>query len=94
MFRHIGPKDAVPRAGGESRRSLWLQPHEANRAMIDGLVILFSAVTCMLIAYRAMRLDAQRPWFGGDGGTPQAKEDAAEAPGQHWRARAQAGARR
>ncbi len=61
--------------------------------MIDALVILFSAGMCIVIAYRAMRLDAVLPWFGPEQATPPAAgpEDQAPRPAQGWRERARAG---
>jgi len=32
--------------------------------MIDTTVILFSTVMCLVVIFRAIRLDGQRPWFG------------------------------
>ncbi len=59
--------------------------------MIDALVILFSAVMCVVIAYRAMRLDAVLPWFGPEQAPPPPDpEDAPPRPAQGWRERARA----
>jgi len=59
---------------------------EAEAAVIDALVILFSAGMCLFIAWRAVRLDAQLPWFGDAGrdATPGPPDPAAA---QGWRAR-------
>jgi hypothetical protein len=60
--------------------------------MIDALVILFSVGMCVLIAYRALRLDSVLPWFGAEQAQEQAEpanEPAATPVG--WRARARAG---
>ncbi|HTZ70131.1 MAG TPA: hypothetical protein VMB71_05715 [Acetobacteraceae bacterium] len=32
--------------------------------MIDDLVILFSTIACVVVVFRAIRLDRQLPWFG------------------------------
>lgn len=55
--------------------------------MIDALVILFSAGVCVLVAWRAFRLDAVEPWFGARAELQQAEtRRPPEATG--WRARA------
>lgn len=33
--------------------------------MIDTLTIFFSTLMCLLVVFRAIKLDAARPWFGG-----------------------------
>jgi len=55
---------------------------------MDAIVILFSVVTCVLVAYRALRLDGKLPWFGVDPAeeAQSTQEPGAVAPG--WRARA------
>jgi hypothetical protein len=40
--------------------------------MIDDLVILFSTIACVVVVFRAIRLDAKRPWFGPDKPPPDA----------------------
>ena len=32
--------------------------------MIDTAVILFSTLMCVFVVFRAIRLDAKRPWYG------------------------------
>jgi hypothetical protein len=32
--------------------------------MIDDAVILFSTIACVVIVFRAIRLDQRLPWFG------------------------------
>ena len=32
--------------------------------MIDTLTIFFSTLMCLVVVFRAIRLDAARPWFG------------------------------
>ncbi len=32
--------------------------------MIDTLVILFSTTMCLVVVFRAIKLDGQQPWFG------------------------------
>jgi hypothetical protein len=59
--------------------------------MIDAVVILFSVGMCVLIAYRAFRLDGVLQWFGA---ATLAKEEAAAehaAAPSGWRARSRAG---
>jgi hypothetical protein len=43
--------------------------------MIDDAVILFTTIMCLLVVFRAIRLDAKTPWFGHGG-------SAVEPPGQ------------
>ena len=33
--------------------------------MIDDTVILFTTIMCLVVVFRAIKLDGQRPWFGG-----------------------------
>lgn len=58
--------------------------------MIDALVILFSAGMCLLVAFRAVRLDAVLPWFGPEApADPAADRRGTTDVAQGWRARAQ-----
>jgi hypothetical protein len=45
--------------------------------MIDDLVILFSTIACVVIVFRAIRLDGKLPWFGPD---TEPVEDPPDAP--------------
>jgi len=44
--------------------------------MIDDLVILFSTIACVIVVFRAIRLDGQLPWFGPDTEPPEKRPDA------------------
>ena len=39
-------------------------PHAVCPAMIDTLTIFFSTFMCLLVVFRAIKLDAEIPWFG------------------------------
>jgi hypothetical protein len=48
--------------------------------MIDDIVILFTTVMCLVVVFRAIRLDGRMPWFGDgqrrpDAGEPQEPRD-------------------
>lgn len=56
--------------------------------MIDALVILFSVGMSLVVAFRALRLDAVLPWFGPEAPPPEATQPAAgPAVERGWRAR-------
>ncbi len=44
--------------------------------MIDNLVILFSTIACVVVVFRAIRLDGQLPWFGPGTEPPENTKDA------------------
>jgi len=46
------------------------------RGMIDNLVILFSTIACVVVVFRAIRLDGQLPWFGPGTEPPENTKDA------------------
>ena len=46
--------------------------------MIDDAVILFTTIMCLVVVFRAIRLDAQMPWFGDGKPRPNATEPARE----------------
>jgi hypothetical protein len=46
--------------------------------MIDDAVILFTTIMCLVVVFRAIRLDAQMPWFGDDKARPKSAEPARE----------------
>lgn len=62
--------------------------------MIDALVILFSAGMCIVIAYRALRLDAVLPWFGVEPAPMTGAQCEATGEPKGWRDRARANADR
>ena len=37
--------------------------------MIDNAVILFSTLMCVIVVFRAIRLDGRLPWYGKESGT-------------------------
>ena len=41
--------------------------------MIDALVILFSTLMCVIVVFRAIKLDGQRPWYGTGDAAADAK---------------------
>jgi hypothetical protein len=59
--------------------------------MIDGLVILFSVVMSVLVAYRAFRLDRELPWFGATRADDASPDGEGVARKAGWRARATSG---
>ena len=51
--------------------------------MIDFATILFSTIMCLVVMFRAIRLDGRTPWFGKPGSRPahrQPDEDPFDAP--------------
>jgi hypothetical protein len=51
--------------------------------MIDDTVILFTTIMCLIVVFRAIRLDNQLPWFG-DGGRRRAKSKPVETILDPW----------
>jgi hypothetical protein len=41
--------------------------HADSAAMIDFATILFTTIMCLIVMFRAIRLDGQIPWFGKPG---------------------------
>ncbi len=45
--------------------------------MIDTVTIFFSTLMCLLVVFRAIKLDGVRPWFGAQTPPAQERRDAA-----------------
>jgi hypothetical protein len=52
--------------------------------MIDNAVILFTTIMCLVVVFRAIKLDGTMPWFGDGVRRPQSPAHRLARPPAEW----------